>query len=698
MSPSNYLVEDALVALPAKIPFEKQSLPLPGTKRPGQTAHYVNAMWGLLDPAEHRLKTVADIFISGMSLGKDRPLLGHRPVLSKKPLTFANRYEWLTYGQVDVRRRNLGSGLLQLFSDPASGVGGGELETVGIWSINRPEWQIVDLALMSYKKVNVSFINHAHLTIIFATLDHIPALLKLAPKTPQLKVVVSMDVLSADVRQVFGEWGQSVGVSVVDMGDIEALGLAHLSEPIPPSPEDIASICYTSGTTSMPKGAVLTHGQLSSSVVTNLLGLNIPSNTTMMSYLPLAHIYERVNEQNCIAVGGNIGFFTGDPLRLIEDCQILKPAFFPGVPRVLNRVYQSAMAAANVPGFKGDLFRRAMAAKLEKFRATGDNTHFFWDKLVFRKIQAVLGGNILLVTSGSAPISGDVVDFLNVAFGCQIIEGYGMTETCAVATKTWPGDASAGGSVGPPQSANLIKLVDVPAMNYTSEDKPNPRGEMCVKGINTFLRYYKGQSKRCVLELEADDSTDEKNTASTIDSEGWLHTGDVAEIDSCGRFRIIDRVKNIMKLAQGEYVALEKVENTYSTVPVVAQLYVHGDSLQSFLIGVVVADPIQLAPLVSRVLDKKVASDDLVALSAACKDEGVVASVLNLLSKEAKKNALKGFETVKRIHLTLDMFTVEEGTMTPTMKLRRKDAYNKFQTELDALYALGEPSSSSTKL
>ncbi|KAJ7702319.1 hypothetical protein B0H17DRAFT_1043697 [Mycena rosella] len=684
----SFLAEDALLPLPAQLPYDKQSVPVPGTKRPGQTAHYRNGLWGFLDPAKHRIQTLPDIFSSGLSRGQDKPFLGHRPVVSKQPLKFAGHYEWLTYGEVDVQRRQLGSALVHLFKTGV--LGGGDLDTVGIWSINRPEWQIVDIALQSYRKVGVSLydtlgkesveyiINHAHLSIIFATLEHIPSLLKLAPKA--LKMIVSIDALSPEISKVFTAWGQTHDIVVKDLYEMEALGQAHLIEPLATNPSDVASICYTSGTTSMPKGVVITHQQFSSSVVTNLFGLDLPEGCSMFSYLPLAHIYERNNEMCQTALGGKIGFFTGDPLRLLEDCQILKPHFFPGVPRVLNRVYQAAMAAADVPGFKGDLFRKAYKAKLEKFHATGDNTHFFWDRLVFRKLRAVLGGNLLLVSSGSAPISRDVMDFLNIAFSCYVAEGYGMTESCAVACKSWPADPGSCGTVGPVQSAIEIKLLDVPAMGYTSEDIPNPRGEMCLRGATVLNTYYK----------------DEKNTKETIDAEGWLHTGDVAEIDSCGRFKIIDRVKNIMKLAQGEYVALEKIENTYSTCPVVAQIYVHGDGLQSFLVGVVIPDPVQLAGVASTVYGKKVPADDLEALAAACRDSRVNGHILGLLSSEGKRNGLKGFENVRRIHVSLDAFSVDDNTMTPTMKIRRKDAYNKFKSELDALYALGE--TSSTKL
>lgn len=123
-----------------------------------------------------------------------------------------------------------------------------------------------------------------------------------------------------------------------------------------------------------------------------------------------------------MSIGGSLGYYTGDPLRLLEDCQILRPTFFAAVPRILNRIYQSAMVSGNVPGVKGALFRRACETKLQKLHTTGDNTHPLWDRLVFRKVQAVLGGQVVMIGCGSAPITPDVMDFLKIAFACHVVE------------------------------------------------------------------------------------------------------------------------------------------------------------------------------------------------------------------------------------------------------------------------------------
>jgi len=172
----------------------------------------------------------------------------------------------------------------------------------------------------------------------------------------------------------------------------------------------------------------------------------------------------------------------------------------------------------------------------------------------------------------------------------------------------------------------------------------------------------------------------------------------VGAFDSKGRLRIIDRVKNIMKLAQGEYVALEKIENLYSSSSLIEQIFVHGDSLQDYIVAVIVPQPAQLAQIASHITGQKVSPEDRESLARATQHDKIRAKFMQEISKEGHKAGLKGFEMVKRIHLTVDPFSVEDNTLTPTFKIRRKDAYKKHQVAIDALYALGPVSSSVTKL
>ena len=148
-----------------------------------------------------------------------------------------------------------------------------------------------------------------------------------------------------------------------------------------------------------------------------------------------------------------------------------------------------------------------------------------------------------------------------------------------------------------------------------------------------------------------------------------------------------------MKLSQGEYVALERIENILAAAPIIAQIFVYGHSLQSYLLAVVIPDPVNLARIASPILGKEVSGTDMAALDEAVKDERVVKAILDVLTKEGTKNTLKGYEHVKRIHVSNELFSMENGTLTPTFKIKRKDAAAKYQTELDALYALGEPQS-----
>jgi len=326
-------------------------------------------------------------------------------------------------------------------------------------------------------------------------------------------------------------------------------------------------------------------------------------------------------------------------------------------------------------GLKGALLTRAVATKLENWRSKGEVKHTIYDALVFRKIRNLLGGRLQFLCSGAAPLTADVHEMLKICFSCSVVQGYGLTETIGTCTKGVPWDTGSLGTVGSVQPCNDLKLVDVAEMAYTSRDVPNPRGEVCLKGVNIAPGYLH----------------DAENTAKAIDKDGWFHTGDIGEVDAAGRLKIIDRIKNVVKLSQGEYVALEKVEALYSLDPLFATLLVHGDSTRSHLIALAVLDPVQAANLCESVLARKLTPGDIDALEKAVQDKRVRQAVLQSLAKVAKKNRLNGFEMIKGVHLTLTPFPDE--MITPTLKVKRNVAANLYKHVIDQLYLESETGS-----
>ncbi|PVF93682.1 acetyl-CoA synthetase-like protein [Serendipita vermifera] len=685
------MVKFEVATWPQQLPYDSQSFQVPDTKSEGQTAHLRNAIvHDLPTPGWNPLQTVTTTYECFEVTREAHPLyhcLGHRPIQSGSPedpssLTFERQYLWLSYGQVAEKRLHIGSAIQTLFNDGT--LGGGELPTVGTWTINRPEWQLIDLALSAYSKVGVALystlgkdavghINHSEITLVFVAARNLLSLLSLAPKCPKLRFVVSIDPLQDSTKQHAEETLKSNNIRFMTFLEFETFGKAHPLPPMPPGPDTIATICYSSGTTANPKGVVLTHWNLASSAIAFSQGFSFANpnpNVAIISYLPLAHIVGRVIEYTAFLLGCAIGYYTGDPLKLLEDCQILKPTIFPAVPRVLNRIVMKIQTVKEEGGLKGKLLKYALDTKVARVQRDGYPHHWFWDFLIFNKLKAVLGGKVEYVCSGAAPLVPEALYTLRAALGCEILEGWGLTETCGSGARTLPADPTSGGTVGTVSHNVEVKLVDVPSLGYSVEDKPNPRGELCVRGTSVFREYYK----------------EPKLTADVKDADGWFHSGDVGEIDSKGRVKVIDRIKNVMKLSQGEYVATDKVENGYATCPLVFQLFAYGQSSQNHLVGILVPDLPVFAQLVSKVWNKKVEESDKGSLEAAAKDPEVVKKVASVLGHAAKDSGLQGFEKVKKFVIILDQFTTDNGMMTPTFKLRRKEIEAHYKDILEQLY------------
>uniref|UniRef100_A0A8C2CTH8 Long-chain-fatty-acid--CoA ligase n=1 Tax=Cyprinus carpio TaxID=7962 RepID=A0A8C2CTH8_CYPCA len=563
-------------------------------------------------------QTMYEFFLRGIRVSNNGPCLG-----SRKP---GKPYKWLLYKEVADRAELAGSALLHRGHSQTGD------KYIGIFAQNRPEWTISELACYTYSLVAVPL----------------------------------YDTLGTEAISY-----------IIDKGEQ------------PPKPEDLALICFTSGTTGRPKGAMITHGNVvsnCSAFIKVTEGLLKPSpQDVLISFLPLAHMFERVVEVHCmlnqtdihisylplahmfervvegvlLVHGARIGYFQGDIRLLMDDLKTLKPTIFPVVPRLLNRMFDKIFGQANTP-LKRWLLDFATSRKEAELKSGVVRKDSMWDKLIFSKVQASLGGRVRLMITGAAPVSPTVLTFLRAALGCQFYEGYGQTECTAGCTMSLPGDWTAG-HVGAPLPCNFVKLLDVPEMNYFAA---NGEGEVCVKGSNVFQGYLK----------------DPERTSEAIDKDGWLHTGDIGKWLPNGTLKIIDRKKHIFKLAQGEYIAPEKIENIYIRSDPVAQVFVHGDSLQACLVGIVVPDPDFLPGWAKR---RGIEG----SYTEMCKSKELKNAILEDIIRLGKEAGLKSFEQVRDIALHMEMFSVQNGLLTPTLKAKRTELRNHFREQIDQLYA-----------
>lgn len=505
-------------------------------------------------------------------------------------------------------------------------------------------------------------INHASLTCVVASINHIPVLLKLKPRCPTLKFIVCLDQLDAgelpgtSKAAVLNAIAADVGVKIISLQEAEAIGDTINLSYNPPRAEDTVTINYTSGTTGNPKGVVLTHAASVSAACASLIMCPQQTNSTSISYLPLAHIYQRVGEHTALAAAAAIGYFHGNVLELVDDLKVLRPTGFTSVPRLYNRFGSSIKAATTEQtGIKGALSRHVVSTKLTALQhpdsPQATNKHAFWDAVWAKKVKAAFGlDRAQFMVSGSAPLDPTLHQFLRVVFGNHFFQGYGLTESYAVALAQLDGDFSAGncGAVAP----NLeICLEDVPDMEYFSTDMPHPRGELLLRGASIFKEYYRNPEE----------------TAKAFTPDGWFHTGDIATIDALGRVRIVDRKKNVLKLAQGEYVSPERIENVYlANLPWLAAAYVHGDSVQSSLVLVGAIAPDSFAPFAGKVLGQTFKVDDYAALKAAAAHDKVQRAALRELEAVGKRNKFNSYERVRACVLMLEPFTIENELLTPT--------------------------------
>ncbi|KAF7810460.1 long chain acyl-CoA synthetase 4-like [Senna tora] len=620
-------------------------------------------------PPTEGLDSCWDVFRMSVEKYPGNPMLGQREIVDGK----AGKYIWQSYKEVYDVVMKVGNSIRSC--------GYGEGVKCGIYGANCPEW------IMSMEACNAHglycvplydtlgagaiefIICHSEVSIAFVEEKKIPELFKTFPNTTKyLKTLVSFGKVTPEQKQEV----EKHGLAIYSWDDFLQLGHGQSFDLPVKKKSDICTIMYTSGTTGDPKGVMISN----ESIITLLAGVKLllesvnerlHDKDVYLSYLPLAHIFDRVIEELFIWHGASIGFWRGDVKLLIEDIGELKPSIFCAVPRVLDRIHSGLTQKISTGGFvTKTMFNFAYSYKFHNMKK-GENHEEaspLFDKIVFNKVKQGLGGNVRLILSGAAPLSAHVESFLRVVACAHVLQGYGLTETCAGTFVSLPNELAMLGTVGPPVPNVDVCLESVPEMGYDALSS-QPRGEICVRGTTLFSGYYKRE-----------DLTKE------VMVDGWFHTGDIGEWQPDGSMKIIDRKKNIFKLSQGEYVAVENLENIYSQASAVDSIWVYGNSFESFLVAVV--NPNKQA--LERWAEENGVNKDFNSL---CEDSRAKSFIVEELTKIGKEKKLKGFEFIKSVHLEPEPFDMERDLITPTYKKKRPQLLKYYQNVIDNMYKSG---------
>jgi long-chain acyl-CoA synthetase len=418
--------------------------------------------------------------------------------------------------------------------------------------------------------------------------------------------------------------------------------------------DDICTFIYTSGTTGPPKGCVISHGNYRSMLnmvhEANVLG----DDELTYLFLPLAHSFALLIQLGTFDLGATLAYWERDPLKIIPNLTEVKPTYFPSVPRIFEKIYTAATGNVEKEGgIKKVIFNWAVGVgkKVRERERAGKpiggllkRQHKFADEKVLSKIRGLFGGNLKLAVTGAAPINPEILRFFDAA-GVLVVEGWGMTETSTAATISRP-EAFKFGTVGVPFNSCEVKIAD--------------DGEILVKGPNVFQGYYKNPEA----------------TKETI-VDGWLHTGDIGELDSDGYLMITGRKKDIIITAGGKNITPANLEAEIKQSPYVSQVVVIGDR-RPFLAALVTLDMEEVAKLAE---EKGWPADPATLAKNPEMREIVQDHVDDINEKFARVEQVKKFEI-----LPADL-SQEGGELTPTLKVKRNVVADKYEQDIEALYS-----------
>jgi long-chain acyl-CoA synthetase len=526
-------------------------------------------------------------------------------------------------------------------------------ERVAVMSKTRYEWTVADFALFtagavvvpiyetsSAEQVEWILSDSGARAIFVETAEHSSIVDAVRANTPDLAHVWQFD------DNAIGQLTES-GADVADADVDKRRGAVKL--------DDRASIIYTSGTTGRPKGCELTHRCFVTESVEllDLLDDFFNADTSTLLVLPIAHVFGRAIEIGALAAGCTLGH-TADVKNLLDDLAGFKPTFVLAVPRVFEKVYNTAKQRAHADG-KGAIFDRAESVAIAYSQATQDGSpslmlrlqHALFDRLVYGRLRAALGGKCVAAVSGGAPLGARLGHFFR-GIGVTIYEGYGLTETTAGVTVNRP-KAIKVGTVGQPIGGTTVRIA---------ED-----GELLFKAPHIFRGYWKNKDA----------------TAEALEQDGWFHTGDIGEIDDDGFVRITGRKKELIVTAGGKNVAPAVLEDRVRAHWLVSQCLVVGDQ-KPFIAALVTVDPEAFPTWLEK--NGKPADTEL---SDLVDDDDLRAEIQTAIDDANK--AVSKAESIRKFVILGEDWTEAGGQLTPSLKLKRNVVVKEASTEIDGLYS-----------
>lgn len=695
-------------------PLKDVAVALPGTQLPGYSPVYRNKYVveknnnQLVELIHPKLNTSYNYWANAVNQWPDSKCLGQRNTAGGKVQDF---YTFQTYREVDEMKNYIGSGILELVTNhprykpcnlgeiyPSNNGNQANEFVVSILSANRPEWVITDLACQAYSLCSTTLYDNLgaetasyilslmQSPVVFTTKDRILFLLSIVKqyKLSKLLVIVSFDQLDFQSDYFFFKLAQDVGVDLYDFNNLAKLGKLIASEINPPVPDTPYTVCFTSGTTGVSKGVLITHLNMATSlafcfhhwprpVKENSIGVSSATNDTQLkSYclLPLAHIYERQTTTYSLVSNIAVGFPSGGISSRIEDCSILKPNYLQAVPRIYSKIEQELKHLIENNSFLKSfvetkfklLFNHLETdeAKKFKFKTVSQELEFqYYDVIVTSKLRQLQGlDRVKLCLSASAPISLITQNYICTVLNIGFVQNYGASEVTSACTGessfnlritkemlTSGKKKSIASCSGPVSVTTDIKLKDLPDLGYVY-DSPDgkPKGEVLFRGPQVFKKYvYK-----------------EDITKGSFEGE-WYRTGDICEIGNDGKLYVIDRIKNFFKLSQGEYLTPERIENIYlSNIPFVNQCFIHGFSDKDFIVGIIGIIPSELTKFFTKVADLDTYNNFKITPSLRTKIKLVILNIRELDQSLTEKQ----IEQAQEISLTDTQANVTRALLT----------------------------------